>query len=52
MEATITRKLVDFLDRELSVFSTAPRVGPTLSTTETAAMIKGGKPGDVDKEDV
>ncbi|WP_457812191.1 hypothetical protein [Sinorhizobium meliloti] len=51
MEATITRKLVDFLGSELSVFSTPPRVGPTPSTTEIAAMIKGGKPGDMDKED-
>ncbi|MBY3136466.1 hypothetical protein HFO42_30220 [Rhizobium leguminosarum] len=52
METTTTRKPVNLIASELSVFAKAPRVGPTPSTTEIAAMIKGGKPGDMDKLDV
>ncbi|GLR58206.1 hypothetical protein [Rhizobium indigoferae] len=52
METITTRKPIDPIGSELSVFAKAPRVGPTPSTTEIAAMIKGGKPGDMDKLDV
>ncbi|SCB39926.1 hypothetical protein [Rhizobium hainanense] len=52
METTTAPKHTDTIGRELSVFARAPRVGRTPSTTEIAAMIKGGKPGDMDKLDV
>jgi len=52
METIASRKPIDPIGSELSVFAKAPRVGPTPSTTEIAAMIKGGKPGDMDKLDV
>ena len=47
-----TPKLNEALGRELDVFVSAPRIGKTPTVTEIAAMIKGGKPGDMDKLDV
>lgn len=49
---TPTPKQADPAGNELEVFARTPRVGRTPSTTEIAAMIKGGKPGDMDKLDV
>lgn len=52
MDMTRTPKQADTIGSELNVFAKAPRVGQTPSATEIAAMIKGGKPGDMDKLDV
>lgn len=52
METTTTPNHTNPIGSELDVFARAPRVGRTPSTTEIAAMIKGGKPGDMDKLDV
>lgn len=52
MDMTKTPKQADTIGSELNVFARAPRVGQTPSATEIAAMIKGGKPGDMDKLDV
>jgi hypothetical protein len=52
MDTTRTPKQSETIGNELNVFAKAPRVGQTPSATEIAAMIKGGKPGDMDKLDV
>ena len=52
MDKTTTTEQEANLGRELEVFSGSLRVGPTPSITEISAMIKGGKPGDMDKLDV
>ena len=52
MNTTTTPKQADAIGSELDVFAGALRVGKTPSVTEIAAMIKGGKPGDMDKLDV
>ncbi len=52
MNTTNSMKTNETLGPELEVFVKAPRIGKTPSTTEISAMIKGGKPGDMDKLDV
>jgi len=52
MDTTKSTRPSATLGAELDVFAKAPHIGQTPSATEISAMIKGGKPGDMDKLDV
>lgn len=52
MSTTHSTKASEKLGNELAIFTKAPNLGATPSPTEISAMIKGGKPGDMDKLDV